>query len=144
MSRIEIPLYYCKSRVPLVVFWLDDEKYIGIVDTGSEVSMFDFSLKGSGMSEVNQNVGTSFVGVNGPGGESQVSQVEGELAFKNIHGNYITVGANGVLYDFVGLTSVFRNRTKKNISISAILGCDFLKEHEAKIDLKRKKMTITV
>lgn len=145
MSRIEIPLYYCKSRVPLVLFRLtDDEKHVGIIDTGSEVSMFDFSLKDSGIEEVNDGTETSFIGVNGSGKTSKVAQVKGELVFKTKGDEYIPVQAEGVLFDFGSLTEAFQRRTEKDISISALLGSDFLKGHDAKIDYRKKTITITV
>lgn len=145
MSRIEIPLYYCKSRVPLVLFRLTDDgdKHVGIIDTGSEVSMFDYSLKGSGMDEMNDGVDTSFIGVNGSGKTSKVSQVKGELVFRSAETDCV-VQAEGVLFDFGSLTEAFQRRTEKDISISALLGSDFLKKYDAKIDYRRKKLTITI
>ena len=145
MSRVEIPLYYCKSRVPLVLFRLnDDEKHIGIIDTGSEVSMFDFSLTDSGMEEVDDATETSFIGVNGSGETNKVSQVKGELIFKTKGDELAAVNVDGVLFDFGSLTEAFQRRTEKNVSISALLGSDFLKRRAAKIDYKKKTITITV
>lgn len=145
MSRIEIPLYYCKSRVPLVLFRLEGgEKHVGIIDTGSEVSMFDFSLKDGGMNEVNDGTETSFIGVNGSGKTSRVSQVEGDITFKTKDDEHFQVRVDGVLFDFGSLTEAFQRRTGKDMSISALFGSDFLKEHDAKIDYKKKRLTITV
>lgn len=142
MSRITIPLYYCKSRVPLVMFKLQgDAKYIGIIDTGSEISMFDPTLTDDGLSVVS-NSETSFVGVNGESGTSNVIQVKGDIYFKTKDKDTCSVGISGVEYDFGGLTRVFQERFNKQISISAIFGSDFLKGYNAKIDFKNKTLTI--
>jgi hypothetical protein len=138
-----IPLYYCKSRVPLVMFRMSDgQVHVGIVDTGSEVSMFDASLIGQGMRVIDDEKMTNFVGVNGDGGTSKVTQLEGTIGLKSKDGELHDVPVSGVTYDFTNLTAVFRNRIKKNITISAILGADFLKEYNAKIDFKNKTLTI--
>lgn len=143
MERIVIPLYYCKSKVPLVVFKAGGtEKHIGIVDTGSEVSMFDWSLMADGFDSEDAPGETNFVGVNGEGSATKVSLVKGDITFRTKDGEHCTLSATGVTYDFSALTETFRKRTKKDISISAILGSDFLKEHNAKIDYKNKTLAI--
>ena len=143
MARIIIPLYHFKSRVPLVVFKAGgDEKHVGIVDTGSEVSMFDWSLTADGFDSEDAPGETNFVGVNGEGSATKVSLVKGDVTFKTKDGDHCTLSVAGVTYDFSALTETFRKRTKKDISISAILGSDFLKEHNAKIDYKNKTLTI--
>ena len=143
MGRIIIPMYFCKSRVPLVLFRLEgDEKHVGIIDTGSEISMFDFSLKDSGMSEVNDGTETSFIGVNGSGKTSKVSQVKGDVTFKTKDDEHFKVKVDGVLFDFGSLTEAFQRRTDKNISISALFGSDFLKKYNARINYRNKTLTI--
>lgn len=143
MGRIVIPLYYCKSKVPLVLFRTDgDEKRIGFIDTGSEVSMFDLSLMVEGFKSVESSGETNFVGVNGEGESTKVELIKGDVVFSEKNGERHAVETVGVTYDFSALTDAFRRKTEKNISISAIFGSDFLKEYNAKIDYKNKTLKI--
>lgn len=143
MGRIIIPLYYCKSKVPLVLFRAGgDEKRIGFIDTGSEVSMFDPSLMVEGFESVESSGETNFVGVNGEGESTKVELIKGDVVFSEKNGERHAVETLGVTYDFSALTDAFRRKTEKNISISAIFGSDFLKEYNAKIDYKNKTLTI--
>lgn len=143
MGRIVIPLYYCKSKVPLVLFKAGgDEKRIGFIDTGSEVSMFDFSLVDDGFQAGEISGETNFVGVNGEGGATTVNVIKGDITMKTKDEEYRAIDVAGITYDFSALTDAFRKKTEKDISISAIFGSDFLKEHNAKIDYKNKTLTI--
>lgn len=143
MGRVKIPLYYCKSRVPLVIFRLKENKpYVGLIDTGSEVTMFDITLKDDGMSVINTDLETSFVGVNGEGDQKNVCQVEDILRFKDSDEQMQNIKTDGVLFDLTGLTEVFQRKFNKDVRISAIFGCDFLKERNAKIDFRSKTLTI--
>ena len=145
MARITIPLYYCKSKVPLVLFRAGgDEKRIGFIDTGSEVSMFDPSLMDEGFHTKVTSGETNFVGVNGEGESIKVELVKGNIAFKEKNNACHIIEMTGVTYDCSALTDAFRKKTEKNISISAIFGSDFLKEYNAKIDYKNKTLTIDV
>ena len=143
MERIIIPLYYCKSKVPLVLFKIDDnEKRIGFIDTGSEVSMFDQSLLNGGFQTSEISGETNFVGINGEGDATTIHLIKGDVGFKTKNKEYSTIEVVGVTYDFSALTEVFRKKTEQNICISAIFGSDFLKEHDARIDYKNKTLTI--
>ena len=143
MERVTIPLYYCKSRIPLVMFRLgEDTKYIGIIDTGSEVSMFDHSLKGCGVSSAEADEETSFVGVNGESDSGRIRRVGATVNFKQKNGELCPVEACGVYYDFTNLKEVFTRRTGKDMPVVAIFGSDFLKEYNAKIDYRSKVLII--
>ena len=143
MERKTIPFYFCKSKVPLAVFRLrNGKKYVAVIDTGSEVSMFDPDLKDDGLDTIENGDETSFVGVNGESGTVSIVHVSDELDFKTKDGEIISVPIAGILYDMKELTSVFQRKFNKDIVISAILGSDFLKEYNAKIDFKNKTLTI--
>ena len=143
MGRIIIPLYYCKSKVPLVLFRsVLGEKRIGFIDTGSEVSMFDPSLMVEGFKSVKSSGETNFVGVNGEGESTKVELIKGDVVFWAKDGERHAVETVGVTYDFSALTDAFRRKTGKDISISAIFGSDFLKHYRAKIDFKDNTLSI--
>ena len=143
MGRITIPLYYCKSKVPLVLFRAGgDEKRIGFIDTGSEVSMFDFSLVDDGFRAGEISGETNFVGVNGEGESTKVELVKGDITFKEKNNACHVIEMTGVTYDFSALTDAFRKKTEKDITISAIFGSDFLKEYNAKIDFMDNTLSI--
>ena len=127
-----------RIRVPLVVFrTLDDKPRVGIVDTGSEVTMIDRALMGNGMEVVEGGGSTSFVGVNGEGGASTVTRVSGTVRM-----NDYDVPMSGVAYDCSNLSRIFSARADKEINVSMIIGSDFLKERNSKIDYKNKTLEI--
>lgn len=99
--------------------------------------MFDPSLIGNGMEVVEGGGSTSFVGVNGEGGASTVTRVSGTIRM-----NDYDIPMSGVEYDCSGLSRVFSNRMNKEIEVSAIIGSDFLKERNSKIDYKNKTLII--
>lgn len=143
MGKIVIPLYYCKSKVPLVLFRAGgDEKHVGIIDTGSEVSMFDPSLMVEGFESVESSGETNFVGVNGEGESTKVELIKGDVVFWAKDRERHTVETVGVTYDFSALTDAFRRKTGKDIAISAIFGSDFLKHYRARIDFTDNTLSI--
>ena len=143
MSRKTIPFYFCKSRVPLVVFRLrDDKPLVAVVDTGSEVTMFDTSMEDCGLSVSDTEDETSFVGVNGESDVKSLRKVNGLLSFKTKDGDRCHATVEGILYDMTGITQVFRRRINKDIRISAILGSDFLKKNSANIDYRDRTLAI--
>ena len=143
MNRIAIPLHHCRSRVPLVVFRTsDDRPRVGIVDTGSEVTMFDPSLIGNGMDATEGGGRTSFVGVNGEGDAGMVTRVSGTVGVRSKDGNDYDIPLSGVAYDCSNLSRIFSERMDKEINVSMILGSDFLKDRNSKIDFKKKTLTI--
>ena len=149
MGRITIPLYYCKSKVPLVIFGTSGlknrgKKWIGIIDTGSEVSMFDWSLLDNGFKSNDAPGETKFIGVNGEGSATKVSVVSGDVVFLAKDSKEYTLPVIGATYDFSALKETFCQRTKKNVDITAIFGSDFLKEHEARIDYRNKRITFNI
>lgn len=143
MQRITIPLYYCKSRVPLVVFRLENDKpYVGVIDTGSEITMFDEKLKDEGMNVTDMDLETSFIGVNGEGERRSALPVDDDIRFRTKEGDMVSVKTDGILFDLTGLTEVFQRKVDKDFTISAIIGSDFLKTRNAKIDYRSKTLTI--
>ena len=143
MNRKTIPFYFCKAKVPLAIFRLKNgKKYVAVIDTGSEVSMFDPGLQDEGLNTLDNGDETSFVGVNGESGTVSIVHVSDELDFKTKDGEIISVPITGILYDMTDLTNVFQRKFNKDIVISAIIGSDFLKEYNAKIDFKNKTLTL--
>lgn len=143
MGRLKIPFYYCKSRVPLVIFRLRGEKtYVGLIDTGSEITMFDPSMKDEGMSVDEIPQMTSFVGVNGDGDPTSVFRASDTIRFKTKDEEMVDVPVTGIFYDMTGLSVVFEKKLEKKFPISAIFGADFLKDANAKIDFRSKTLTI--
>ena len=145
MERKVIPFYFCKSRIPLVVFSLGDDKpfFVGVIDTGSEVTMFDYKMKDQGLTVLDTQEETSFVGVNGESGSKSLTKFRDFIRFTTKEHVPVSVPVSGILYDMTGLTEVFTRKLGKDITISAIFGADFLKEYNAKIDFRNKTMTIS-
>lgn len=143
-NKIVVPLYYCRSRIPLVVFYYKEKPFVGLVDTGSEKTMLDFTMRDEGIEVKESNIETNFVGVNGEGGVDSVFDVDDMIQFKTKDDALFPVCVKGVLFDLSNISTIFQKKSGKAVKISAIIGSDFLKERNAKIDFKNKNLTVEV
>lgn len=143
MTRRIIPLRFCKSKVPLVTFRLvdNDELYYAIIDTGSEISIINDSLR-SKIKTKEINAETNLVGVNGGTGYRNLTQGVCSIVFNDLNEENVNAVVGGMVSDLKAISSHFKNRNDEYISIAIIIGGDFLKHYNAKIDYKKKTLTI--
>lgn len=141
MERKTVPLRFCKSKVPLVTFRLAGVEHYAIIDTGSEITMLNVDLKDIIKTKEVEGEG-SMVGVNGKNEYSRITQGACSANLETTDGEQVSVVLGGVLYDMKALSSHFRDKNGEYIPISAIIGGEFLKHYNAKIDYKKKTLTI--
>ena len=134
-----IPLRFCKSKVPLVTFRLaDGEVHHAIVDTGSEISLLSADLKDRiETREIESSA--NLVGVNGKSGYKKLLEGKVNPKFVTADEEY---ELKGLLYDLGSISNHFKDRKENTINISAIIGGDFLKKYNAKIDYEKSVITI--
>lgn len=141
MERKIIRLRFCKSKVPLVTFRLAGTEHYAIIDTGSEITMLNVELKDTIKTKEVEGEGT-MVGVNGKNEYNKITQGVCSAIMETNDGEQVDVVLGGVLYDMRALSSHFRDKNGEYIPISAIIGGEFLKHYNAKIDYKKKTLTI--
>jgi predicted aspartyl protease len=140
MERVTIPLRFRKSRIPLVNFRLaGDETYYALIDTGSETTLLDVALKDKVEVKSIEDEG-NFVGI---GGSTDYKTIEFADTSFILPGD-IELPFIGLMHDMTALSKHFMDKNKEYIRISAIIGSDLLKKHDAKIDYKNRTLTISV
>ena len=141
MERKTVPLRFCKSKVPLVTFRLAGEEHYAIIDTGSDITMLDVSLKDK-IKTKEIDLEMSCVGVNGGSEYQKVIQGACRADLITSENESVNVVFGGMIYDLKAISNHLESRNKERINVSALLGGDFLKHHNAKIDYKKKTLTI--
>lgn len=141
MERKTVPLRFCKSRVPLVTFRLAGEEHYAIIDTGSDLTMLDVSLKDK-IKTKEIDVEMSYVGVNGGSEYHKVVQGACKAEMITSENESVNVVFGGMMYDMKAISSHLESRNKERIKVSILIGGDFLKRYNAKIDYKKKTFTI--
>lgn len=140
MERVTIPLRFRRSRIPLVNFRLaGDETYYALIDTGSETTLLDVALKDKVEVKSIEDEG-NFVGI---GGSTEYKTIEFADTSFILLGD-IKLPFIGLMHDMTALSKHFKDKNKEYIRISAIIGSDLLKKHDAKIDYKNKTLSISV
>ena len=141
MERKVIPLRFCKSKVPLVTFLLAGTEHYAIIDTGSETTMLGLDLRNSVKTKELDGEG-SLVGMNGRSEYNKITQGACYVTFDTTEGERVEVAFGGLMYDLKAISSHFKDKNGEFIPISAIIGGEFLKYYNAKIDYKKKTLTI--
>lgn len=141
MERKVIPLRFCKSKVPLVTFRLAGTEHYAIIDTGSETTMLGLDLRNSVKTKELEGEG-SLVGMNGRSEYDKITQGACYITFDTTEGERVEVAFSGLMYDLTAISKHFKDKNGEFIPISAIIGGEFLKYYNAKIDYKKKTLTI--
>lgn len=141
MERNTVPFRFCKSRVPLVTFRLAGEEHYAIIDTGSEITIIDESLRDK-IKTKEIDVETNFIGVNGSSGYRNLVQGACRISLQATDGEDTEVVLAGMVSNLDAVSNHFRDKNGEFIPIAALIGGDFLKHYQVKIDYKRKTLTI--
>ena len=136
--KINIPLIEFESKVPVVKLKLGERELFALVDTGSESTLFDESLReieGIKVKELNSDM--SFVGLQGKTEDKKISILSGEFKSRRSKVSIAGIGA-----DLSSISHHFKKSYNSDIVISILLGCDFLDTYEAVIDFDNHKITL--
>ena len=141
MERKTIPLRFCKSKVPLVTFLLAGEEHYAIIDTGSETTMLGNQLKEHLKTREIEGSG-ALVAMNGRNEYSKITQGVCRATLETEDEEQIQVVLGGLMYDLSAISSHFRHKNNQHIPIAAIIGGEFLKHYNAKIDYSDNTLSI--
>lgn len=141
MEKKTVPLRFCKSRVPLVTFRIAGEEHYAIIDTGSETTMLSNQLEEHLKTREIEGNG-ALVAMNGRNEYSKITQGVCRVTLETKDGEQVEVVLGGLMYDLSAISSHFRHKNDQYIPIAAIIGGEFLKHYNAKIDYKKKTLTI--
>lgn len=141
MERKTVPLRFCKSRVPLVTFRLAGEEHYAIIDTGSEISIISEELKDR-IKTKEIDAETNLVGVNGSTGYRNLVQGACRISLGTNDGEEIEVVLAGMVSNLDAVSSHFRDKNGEFIPIAALIGGDFLKHYQVKIDYSDNTLSI--
>ena len=136
--KINIPLIEFESKVPVVKLKLGERELFALVDTGSESTLFDESLReieGIKVKELNSDM--SFVGLQGKTEDKKISIFSGEFKSRRSKIRIAGIGA-----DLSSISHHFKKSYNSDIVISILLGCDFLDTYEAVINFDNHTMTL--
>lgn len=136
--KINIPLIEFESKVPVVKLKLGERELFALVDTGSESTLFDESLReieGIKVKELNSDM--SFVGLQGKTEDKKISIFSGEFKSRRSKIRIAGIGA-----DLFSISHHFKKSYNSDIVISILLGCDFLDTYEAVINFDNHTMTL--
>lgn len=150
MSKIYIPFMESGSKIPLIEFDIDDNQYVALVDTGSESTLFDKSIPESENYKISEtDYEMSLVGLSGETGSNRVTVANAIINIKDhyIKGNneytqIVTMPVEAMITDLSYVSNGINERYGKHLVVKAILGSDFLKKYGAKIDYRRKQLSI--
>lgn len=139
----------CKSEVPIVEFILGNgEPAYAVVDSGSEITLFDYSLVlGEHKSEFpikkTRNKMT-FVGIQ-KDTETPVVKTTPTLRFldSDDESKYLYVKVDdGMFISLKNLTEHLKDQYGTDMTVSAIIGSDVLNRLNAEVNYKNKEMII--
>ena len=137
MQNKEIPLTI--NHVPVIHVSYSDKDYLALVDTGSELTIFDSGIahKENMITEDKGSWGLTLVT---PGGNSDklTGHVSAELSMTCTDGSPYNVKFEGVTSDLSMITNYFNDGKKTDEEFLMILGNDTLHAMDAVIDYNKE------
>lgn len=143
----EIKFVKVTNGIPVIRFFTENsskEQY-AILDTGSEISMFDSNFVKSAKKEFNIKVTEHKINMIGVGADSNVPIVNcaGKVKLKCEGDNiYFLEFDNAMVFALDKLSNHITNEKGKQITVSAIFGNDLLNTIKAKIDYENRMLVI--
>lgn len=142
-KRILIPLVESGCKLPMIIFELDGEKMLALIDSGSESTLFDqYTSANESFVLEETNYVMSLVGLSGETSKKRIIGARARLSICDDSNNYRYVAVEGMLTDLSHVSEGISSRVGNQLKVSAIIGSDFLTEHSAVIDYKRKELNL--
>ena len=141
-KNITIGLVCTESDVPVVMFELNDRMFYGLIDTGSETTIFSPTIGDMIDDGHKETKSISIVGFNGKRLED-MSRVSVDVKFLDWKMDIITVGVKGIVSDMSLISDHFKKVSGFECDLSAIFGSDFLQNMNARIDFQNRKLVIS-
>lgn len=139
-KQITIRLEKTKSDVPIIKFLIDDKWFWGLVDTGSETTIFSpdiWNYLGAG------DDATETINLVGFSGEKKqrLLRLSSKLSFIDWKDDTYSFMVSGIVSDITVISDHFMKMSEFDHPLSAILGSNFLQMIDAKIDYQNRLMT---
>lgn len=145
MAKLIIPFINRDFRIPLITFCLGGKTLVAMVDTGSESTLFNQCIsENEDFVTTGTNYVMSLVGLSGATAQNRIFIAKATLEVYNQQGKSFTVPVEGMLSDLSGVSKCIGERIGKDITVSAIIGSDYLARYMTEIDYKRKRLSIFV
>lgn len=131
-ESIKIPFIENKNEVPIININLAGALYTAVIDTGSETTLFDSSVK-----EFLSIIGRTPYELHTLSENHSVISCSAEAAVRmfDVSGKSFPVVVNGDIIDFQGVREHYNN-------LIMIIGSDTLAQLKAKVDYKEKCLII--
>ena len=145
MKRITLPLLKGNSLVPVIKTnsCKGDAIYM-LFDTGSESTILNKSATSFGCFDIRTKVYgiQSFAGCSG---EAEQEAIEAEISIMIEDGGVLGVlEYDGVINDLSYISEQIANRFDNSLSLAMLVGVDFLTEHDVRIDLRKRTVSLLV
>lgn len=139
------------EQLPIVPFYIDsagkEEKVYAILDTGSEMTIFDKKLVArhpEAFHVVKHDVMLNTIGIYGENKDylttACVSACFDETG--NYDSNMFAVQMEGNVLDIAYAAESYQQCHKSAVQISVLIGCDFLAKYKAVIDMEDKTLSL--
>lgn len=145
MERHKLKFIDCRVDIPVVSFSLDNrQSYCAIVDSGAEQTIFDSGLIQTSDKAFSDErlADVSITGITDSLQHKAVRQVRADIILDCLDEGDVTVQADGVVFSLDHVNACFIRNSDPPVRISAILGTDFLKRYNAKLNFKKMEMTL--
>jgi hypothetical protein len=145
MKRITLPLLKGNSLVPVIKMNSNkgDAIYM-LFDTGSESTILNKSAKSFGCFEVHTTASgiQSFVGFTG---EAEQEATMAKISIMIEEGGVLGVlKYDGIINDLSYISEQIADRFDNSLSLAMLVGVDFLTEHDVRIDLRERTVSLLV
>ena len=141
-KRIIIPLVESSCKLPMIRFDIGGEIHLALIDTGSESTLFDRHTSTNENFVLEEtNYVMSLVGLGGETSKKRIISVKARLTICDDSNDYREVEVEGMLTDLTYVSEGIGARFGNELKVAAIIGSDFLTEHCAVIDYKRKELS---
>lgn len=150
MNKIIIQFSDVNSKLPLIDFDINGESYVALLDTGSESTLFDEKIVESDDYKIEPtDYVMSLIGLSGETGKKRIYSVRASINIKdnyssgnNEYSQIVTLPIDGIVSDLSQVSDNINERYGKKLNVSLIIGSDTLNKYGAKIDYRRKQLTI--
>ena len=137
-KALNIPFSRLDTNVPVLHFQYAEQDFYGVVDSGSEVTIFGKDIESAVNLSKNDNESEQRIRLVSLSGEtvSSVAKTQIHIVLTDKQKRKCTIPVAGIFSDLSSLPQISDKR------LSAIIGSDFLKPLSAKIDYETRLITL--
>lgn len=139
---MKITFQKSKTEIPLIKFWLpdNDTPFIALIDTGSEITLADNEFVKSNNITKGTNGTINIQSLNGKT-SNVVTKMDIDVLLKGYRSKKI-YPISCLTTDLSPISAQLNHQYNENITLSMIIGSNFLNEIKADIDYKNRIISI--